>query len=307
MKNSLIHGVFAAVLLSRSKDGSLVEPALVNQLEFLLSSGIRSFAFNGATSEYCQTTPAELRRCLEIARSVLPSDTAVLCGVGTACLRDSLILGDIAVQAGVHGLLVPAPHFFPYTQSDLIAFVETLAVQLPLPQLLYNLPQFTTGFEPATTLDLVHRCSNIIGVKDSSGSLDTIRLLTQEATSATRIIGNDSVLAQGLKENVCDGVVSGVACVLPEVIQTLFAHPSSAPSFTAAADHLREFIAHIDVLPTPWGLKVIAEERGITQAIYPFPLSHEREQQISSIREWFRHWLPRIEETYSVAPGWQAN
>lgn len=295
MKDLSIRGVFAALLLSRDRDGSLVESALVNQLEFLLARGIRNFAFNGATSEYCQATPAELSRCLQIAKTVLPSDASILCGIGASCLPNTLKLGEIAIRADVLGLLIPAPHFFPYSQSDLVAFVEAVAVRFPLPQLLYNLPQFTTGFEPATTLDLVRRCSNVIGTKDSSGSLDTLRLLTHESTGASRIIGNDSVLAECLVEGICDGVVSGVACVLPEVIQALFAHPPASPSFTSAADHLREIISHINVLPTPWGLKVLAEERGITQAVYPLPLSRERELQIHSIREWFRKWVPHFE------------
>lgn len=302
MKKIAIHGIYAAVLLSRDRDESLVESALVNQLDFLLSHGIRNFAFNGATSEYCQTTPAEIRRCLQIAKAVLPSDASILCGVGAACLRDTLILGELATLADVDGLLVPAPHFFPYAQGDLIALIEAVAAQLPLPQLLYNLPQFTTGFEPATTLDLVRRCSNVIGTKDSSGSLDTLRLLTRDAADASRIVGNDGVLAPCLLEGICDGVVSGVACVLPEVIQALFAHPPASPSFLSAADNLREFISRIDVLPTPWGLKVIAEERGITQAVYPLPLTREREQQIHSIRGWFREWFPRIKDQ-SVAPA----
>lgn len=296
MKDLSVHGVFAALLLSRNRDASLVESALGNQLDFLLSRGIRNFALNGATSEYCQTNPAELRRSLQIVKAVLPSDASLLCGVGGACLRDTLALGEIAIRADALGLLVPAPHFFPYAQGDLIAFVEAVAMRLPLPQLLYNLPQFTTGFEPATTLDLICRCSNVIGVKDSSGSLETLRLLARETNHASRIIGNDGVLAQGLTEGICDGVVSGVACVLPELITPLLVHPPASPAFLSAADRLRELISHIDVLPAPWGLKVIAEERGIAQAIYPLPLSRERELQIQSIREWLRKWLPRIEE-----------
>jgi len=285
-----VRGIFAAVLLSRTPSGALDEAGLTAQLEFLLSQGVCNFALNGATSEYCQTTPDELRNCLRIAKNILPGDASLLCGVGSSCLRDTLQLGKIAVEASVQGVLVPGPHFFPYTQGDLAAFAESVASHLPVPQLLYNLPQFTTGFQAGTTLELIDRCENIIGIKDSSGSLDTVRELTRKASGASRIIGNDGVLAQALSENVCDGVVSGVACVLPEVIQALFANPPGSPSFTVAANHLKEFIAHIDVLPTPWGLKAIAEERGITRAVYPLPLSPVRRQQIAAVREWFREW-----------------
>ena len=41
-----------------------------------------------------------------------------------------------------------------------------------LPLLLYNLPQFTTGFQPETVVRLIAECPNIVGIKDSSGALD---------------------------------------------------------------------------------------------------------------------------------------
>jgi 4-hydroxy-tetrahydrodipicolinate synthase len=289
-----VKGIFAAVLLSRKEDGSLEEEALQSQLEFLIANGIRNFAVNGATSEYCQTTPAELKRCLQIATEVLPAHTSILCGVGAACLRDTLVLGQIAGEAGVRGLLVPPPFFFPYTQTDVFAFAEAVATRLPVPQLLYHLPQFTSGFETGTTLDLVRRFNNIIGIKDSSGSLETLRALAREQATASKVVGNDGVLAQGLAEGICDGVVSGVAAVVPELVRALFAHPPASPAFVIAAEHLKMFISHIEMLPTPWGLKAIAEERAIAPAVYPLPVSPQRVQQIRELRAWFREWEPGL-------------
>ncbi len=271
-----VKGVFAAVLLSRNDDGSLDEDALQSQLAFLISHGIRNVAVNGATSEYCQTTAVELKRCLEIVGGVFPPHTSTLCGVGAACLRDSLRLGEIAAEAGVLGLLVPPPYFFAYTQGDVFAFAEAVALRLPLPQLLYNLPQFTTGFEAGTTLDLIREFGNIVGIKDSSGSLETLRALAGEHSGASKMIGNDGVLAQGLVEGICDGVVSGVASVLPELIQALFTNPPASAAFVTATEHLKTFISHLEALPTPWGLKAIAEERGIARAVYQLPASPQR-------------------------------
>ena len=67
-----------------------------------------------------------------------------------------------------------------------------------------------------------------LGIKDSSGSLDTVRMLTAEGWGL-RLIGNDEVLGKALEERVLDGVVSGVACVLPELIQRLYAVGTAAP------------------------------------------------------------------------------
>jgi 4-hydroxy-tetrahydrodipicolinate synthase len=296
---SIFEGIFAAMLVSRNAQGRLDETATKRQLEFLCSYGIRGFAFNGATGEFASCSVADVRRSLQIARSVLPADASILCGVGAAALRETLALGALAVEANVSGLLVPAPFFFPYNQEDLSAFIRILAAEVRLPILLYNLPQFTTGFETPLSVELIRTCHGVAGIKDSSGSLDTLRTLTKQEISAARIIGNDRVLAQALTEGICDGVVSGVACVVPELILPLFAsHPKSA-IFERAAERLRHFIAKIEVLPAPWGLKAIAEARGISHATYPLPLSEQRKQQILEIQLWFKEWISEIVEPTS--------
>lgn len=301
MTTKRMEGTYVAVLVPRDVQGELDEAAMVRQLEFLCAHGVRGFAFNGATGEYSSATLADVRRCLELAKSVLPNDTELLCGVGGGSLRETLALGALAVELKLTGLLLPVPYFFPYGQQDVSAFVRAVAAKVPLPILLYNLPQFTTGYETATSVELIKTCNGVAGIKDSSGSLDTVRALTQQSIAASRIIGNDGALAQALVEGVCDGVVSGVACVAPELILPLFANRPDSAAFQQTAEQLRQFIAKIDVLPTPWGLKAVAEARGISNATYALPLSEERRKQIREIQDWFKEWILEIVKPTSAA------
>jgi len=296
MTNPQVHGAYAALLLPRDTRGRLDELALARSIDFLVARGIQSFVFNGATGEYASATAAEVKRSLDLAKSVLPSDAEILCGVGAATLRETLALGALAVEADVAGLLLPAPYFFKYSQEDLSAFVGKVAAEVHLPILLYNLPQCTTGFQSATSVDLIRNCDGVVGIKDSSGSLETVRRLTVEAIPASRIIGNDGVLAEALTEGICDGVISGVACVVPELILPLFANPPVSAAFQQTAERLQQFIAKINVLPSPWGLKAVAEARGISAATYALPLSKNRESQIRKTQEWFNSWILEIVE-----------
>jgi len=297
MTEHAVKGIFAAVLLPREADGRLDERALETNLEFLLEKGIGQFALNGATGEFSRVTLEESARVFEVTRRVVPAETKLLCGVGAGSFEGSLRLAEQAAKAGAVGLLAPPPYFFPYKQEDVEAFAGALAEASPVPVLLYNLPQFTSGYETATSLRLLSEHKNIIGVKDSSGSLETMRAMTQAGLGVTRIIGNDGALAQALSEGVCDGVVSGVACVLPEVIQALFANAPGDGKFEQAAALLKEFIAQIDVLPTPWGLKVVGEARTLAKARYALPVSAGRAAQMAEIARWFEGWY----ETFAAS------
>ena len=68
MNSKLVRGVSAAVLTPRLTDGSVDALSLRKLLEFLLNKGISSFALNGATGEFCITTPAQLRTLLATAK-----------------------------------------------------------------------------------------------------------------------------------------------------------------------------------------------------------------------------------------------
>jgi 4-hydroxy-tetrahydrodipicolinate synthase len=287
-----IGGVYAAALTPRLKNDSVDVKALRALVEFLLQHGISKFALNGATGEFCLTTPEHLRILLSTVKEVSAGKAEMLCGVGAAGTAQAIEFAAVAQAEGVAGLLLPMPYFFPYPQQDLDAFCRTVAASTTLPVLLYNLPQFTSGLEKETVLNLITDVPNIVGIKDSSGSLDILRHLTAHRVDARRIVGNDSALAPALLEGVCDGVVSGVACVLPEVVQALYAQCSNTGSraFQRASVLLDEFIAQLNVFPTPWGLKLIAEARGVFKASFAQPVTPHRLEKAQAMSTWFADW-----------------
>ena len=205
-----------------------------------------------------------------------------------ASTHQSVQLAAVAAEHKVKSLLLPTPYFFPYQQEDLDAFCRQVAASTSLPILLYNLPQFTSGLEAETVRRLIVEVPNIIGIKDSSGSLDILRDLTARVPDACRIVGIDSALCAAIAEDVFDGVVSGVTCVLPELVKATFARPPASPEFQHLQDQLESFIAQLGPFPTPWGLKWIAEARGVGPASFNLPLTANRKSQADSMIAWFR-------------------
>ena len=105
-----------------------------------------------------------------------------------------------------------------------------------------------------------------------------------------------SVLVAALNAGICDGVVSGVAGVLPELITVLYERRDSA-AYPRAVELLAELIRHLSAFPVPWGLKLVAECRGITAAWFSQPLSAARTAQAHEFRDWFRAWWSQCEKT----------
>jgi len=296
MTSKVVSGVYAAVLTPRLADGNIDEPALTKLIHFLLSKGISSFAMNGATGEFCLTTPTHLRTILLTVQRASQGKANILCGVGAPGSALAIEFASIAQEMGVQGLLLPMPSFFPYQPEDLDLYCREVAKNTNLPILLYNLPQFTSGLNKETVRTLITEVPNIIGIKDSSGSLDILRDLTLHGVDACRIVGNDSVLALALIEGVCDGVVSGVACAMPEITLGLYRHnqATDSPEFHRASHLLDEFIAQLNQFPTPWGLKWVVEARGIIPATFSQPVTAHRLAQSKQMSAWL-HRQPSLE------------
>ena len=107
-------------------------------------------------------------------------------------------------------------------------------------------------------------------------------------------MGNDAALCDAIRAGICDGVVSGVACALPELMSDLFRYKAGSVGFAAAESLLLEFIERIKPLPTPWGLKVASHVRGIAPQEYALPLSPERQAEIEALSTWVQANLPAL-------------
>jgi 4-hydroxy-tetrahydrodipicolinate synthase len=291
--------------LTRTPDGAVDLDALAHHLLFLQRAGVGGFVLNGATGEYCLTSVEDLVGMIQRARAVTRKSSPIIAAIGGASCGEVLRRLHAAQDAGADGLLLPMPHFFPYEQVDLIEFAMEIARKASRPILLYNLPLFTTPLEPETTRTILSAATAIHGIKDSSGSLQTLRMLKELLPGSNRVIGSDGALFDALTEHLCDGVVSGVASVLPELMTALYSEVSIDPlseRAVALRTNLDEFLDWLAQFPVPWGLKMIAAERGFSPCDLPIPLAAGREQDRSRFVTWFhanRHSL-LVDETSQV-------
>lgn len=223
----------------------------------------------------------------------------LIAGCGGATWNECYTLAAHAFDSGAHAVLVPAPHFFLYEIDDIETFYGELSHRLQGPILLYNLPQFAAALDAAMVMRLIREFRHIAGIKDSSGKLDTLRRLTVNGfADKHRIVGNDAALPAALEEGCLNGVISGVAGVLPELNVAMFQAFASGDSDCKirVLALQRELLDHLATLPVPWGLKLIGARRQSCATAFPIPLSPRRTEQIRGFAEWFDGWCGRATE-----------
>ena len=91
-----------------------------------------------------------------------------------------------ACEAGADAVVLATPYYFPAGQTELIAYVQRLTQELPLPVMLYNMPSLTKVWFEIDTLRQLSAIDSILGMKDSSGDLDYFRRLVSLARHCGR-------------------------------------------------------------------------------------------------------------------------
>ena len=296
LRSANLGGVIPAVLMPRDETGRPIWADFDRNVQFLFERGVPGVCVNGATGEYAGCSNEERLEAVSRARRLAGSGRLLVAAVGSMRWEETVRLALEAEDAGADALLIPTPHFFSYEQGDLVEFYRQTVAKVHVPALIYNLPAFTGGLEPQVAVDLIREVEGIAGIKDSSGRLDILEALSADGRGAIRLVGNDSVLAAALERKLCDGTVSGVAGVLPELSLALVASASGDPSdFRLLETDLKDLIEQLDVFPTPWGLKLIAGCRQLHPASFSLPLSKTRKNQVASFRAWFSAWWERVQ------------
>lgn len=292
---SPIQGLMAALLTPRSPDGEVDLETLERSADFAVSRGAQGIVPCGGTGEYFDIPMERRQEMAERLAGFARGRCELVVGVGAARISESIQLGRHALESGAAAVLLPSPYFYRYSETDLMHFFREAARAIGGPVLLYNLAGFLSPIGAGAAVELVRSEPHIVGIKDSSGTLDILRRLTSDGIDCVRIQGHDARLPESFREGLLDCAVSGPACVVPEMSAAMFETFGDDAAFAQAARFNDEFLQQFAHFPYPWALKWIAGWRGICRPSLPFRLSPEREQAKREFRAWFDAWLDRLQ------------
>jgi dihydrodipicolinate synthase/N-acetylneuraminate lyase len=297
-KTELAKGVYAALATPRRKN--LAEPdtaALLDYLDTVAATGVNGFVLFGATGEFVHFDIADRMHALNLAirRSRIP----VLVNVSHSTMDGCIAVAEDAIDRGAAGLLVMPPYFFRYndlqTEYFLLQFANTMDGRVPL--YLYNLPQFTNPISEQVARRLL-RDGVYAGIKDSSGSWELFDSLNQNdnRSKVRLLVGNESVYLRGRLAGA-DGIISGVAAALPELIVAIDSAIGRRDLSRAQKlnQELEAFLARIDKFPATVGIKQAASTRGWRFESMAVPLGESDTRALSEFKEWCREWMPGVQ------------
>src|SRR5436309_4827821 len=158
-------------LITPMNNGEIDEPALRQLIAWLIAEGSHGLVPCGTTGESPTLTMDEHRRviqvCVEAANGRLP----VLAGAGSNCTAEAIELANAANEVGADAVLSVTGYYNKPSQEGLYHHYATLAEEVDIPIVLYNIPSRAVVEIAVETMERLSKIANIIGVKDATGNL----------------------------------------------------------------------------------------------------------------------------------------
>jgi 4-hydroxy-2-oxoglutarate aldolase len=184
----LLEGIFPAVTTPFYPDGRLNVRKLEHNIERYSRTPVSGLAVLGSTGEAVMLSDEESRTVLRVARETAAAEKVLLAGVARESLAETLRLAGFAAEQQYDAVLVRTPHYYgpQMGYSEILTYYRALADRSPLPVVLYSIPKFTHYELPIEVIAELAQHPNIIGLKDSSGSVERIAQIVAATRSAVR-------------------------------------------------------------------------------------------------------------------------
>lgn len=216
----MIQGVLPALITPFTRDNRLDKDGIRQNIEFLIEGGVSGVVPCGTTGEAATLSIQEHEKVIEYA--VEFSSVPVVAGTGSNNTTEALELTKFAKDAGADAALLITPYYNKPNDNGMLMHFKTIAEKVDIPIIIYNVPSRTgINLKPELTAELA-KISNIVGIKEASGSLDQItRIIELTKDEDFTVLSGDDGLTLPILSIGGRGVISVVANVAPKLVVSM--------------------------------------------------------------------------------------
>lgn len=283
----MFRGSIVALVTPFQTNGELDLGKLRELVDFQIENGTHGIVPCGTTGESPTLSHDEHDAVVAETVKAVDGRVRVIAGAGSNSTAEALRLTRHAKAVGADGALVITPYYNKPTQEGLVRHFTTIADEVDIPIVMYNVPGRTGSDMLAATVGRVAGHPNIGGIKEATGDLRR----TSEVIAACRgqefvvLSGEDSVtfpmMSLGAK-----GVISVVANVAPKRMADM------CDAF-ATGDYGRSRELHYELLPlacdlfietNPIPAKTSLHMMGMLNGVMRLPLCEMGSENTATLR-----------------------
>lgn len=247
--------------------------ALEKHVDFLLDNGVKAIIVNGTTAESPTLTEEEKEQVLESVIKQVNHRVTIIAGTGTNNTAKSIQASQRAKALGADAIMLITPYYNKTNQRGLVKHFETIANEVELPVVLYNVPSRTNmTIEPETVETLSHN-QYIVAIKDATNDFEYYEDVK------SRINQEEFALYSGNDDNVVEfyqrggnGVISVIANAIPKEFQALYDVKQSGQDISNDFEPISKLLDALSVDVNPIPIKALTSHLGFGNYELRLPL-----------------------------------
>ncbi|MGJ8368381.1 4-hydroxy-tetrahydrodipicolinate synthase [Staphylococcus capitis] len=247
--------------------------ALERHVKFLLENNTQAIIVNGTTAESPTLTDQEKEQVLETVIKLVDKRVPIIAGTGTNNTQKSIEASKRAKEIGADAVMLITTYYNKTNQRGLIKHFETIANEVKLPVVLYNVPSRTNMTIEAETVETLSHNPYIVALKDATNDFDYMEEVKK------RINEDEFALYSGNDDNVVEfyqrggkGVISVIANVIPQEFQDLYDAKQSGENISSQFEPIGQLLDSLSVDVNPIPIKALTAHLGFGNYELRLPL-----------------------------------
>jgi len=212
----MFRGSMVALVTPMRVDGSIDFDSLAKLIEFHIQNGTSAIVAVGTTGESATLDEHEhcdlIRRTVQMVANRIP----VIAGTGANSTTEAITLTRCALEAGADACLLVTPYYNKPTQEGLYLHHRKIAEEVPIPQILYNVPGRTACDMLPETVARLAKIPNIIGIKEATGKLERLQQIKELCGENFDVYSGDDATGTEFMLQGGHGVISVTNNVAPK-------------------------------------------------------------------------------------------
>jgi 4-hydroxy-tetrahydrodipicolinate synthase len=280
----MFKGSMAAIITPMHEDGCIDKEALRDLVEWHIENNTTAIIATGTTGESVTLDREELLEVNALIVKQAAGRIPVIAGTGSNSTRTVISLSKEVKCVGVDALLIVTPYYNKPTQNGLYEHYKSIAEEVDLPIILYNVPGRTACDILPETVERLSKIKNIIGIKEATGKLERAQEIIKRCGPDFEVYSGDDATALDLMLNGAHGVISVTANVAPRKMYDM-CEAALAGNITLATKlnlelmplHLQLFLES-NPIPTKWALELMGKiKSGIRLPLLPLDSKYHQE------------------------------
>lgn len=206
-------------LVTPFRGGKVDFKTLDELVDFQLENGIDAIVPVGTTGESPTLTHEEHKKVIERVVKAAAGKVPVIAGAGSNSTAEAIELAAFAKKVGADATLQVDPYYNKPTQEGFYQHFKTIAEEVDLPVVLYDIPGRCAAGMTVDTIVRLSEIENIVAVKEATGKLDHASEIAIRC-DLTIISGDDS-LTLPIASVGGEGVISVVANIVPADVKAM--------------------------------------------------------------------------------------